>query len=61
MLMAKCCKRKIIRKSADNAMANFFPIEELKNPLICVFDFSVDKGTTQRFAKQTSSRLLVGI
>ena len=29
-------------------MANFFPIEELKNPLICV-DFSVGKGTTQGF------------
>ena len=53
--------RKIIRKSADNAIANFLPIEELNNPLICVIDFSVDKGTTQRFAKQTSSRLLVGI
>ena len=39
----------------------FLPIEELNNPLICVIDFSVDKGTTQRFAKQTSSRLLVGI
>jgi hypothetical protein len=35
--MAKCCKRKIIRKSAEIAMANFLPIEELKIPLIIWF------------------------
>jgi len=34
MFMAKCCKRKIIRKSAEIAMANFLPIEELRIPLI---------------------------
>jgi hypothetical protein len=39
ILMAKCCKRKTIRKNAESAMAIFFPIEDFKNPLIirCCF------------------------
>ena len=34
ILIAKCCRRNIIRKSAEIAIANFLPIEELKIPLI---------------------------
>jgi len=37
ILIAKCCRRKIIRKSAEIAIANFLPIEELKIPLIVWF------------------------
>ena len=32
--METCITRKIIRKSAESAMANFLPIEEFRIPLI---------------------------
>ena len=34
MFTAKWMTKKIIRKKAENAIAYFLPIEELKNPLI---------------------------
>lgn len=49
MFMAKCCKRKIIRKSAEIAMANFLPIEELKIPLIFWLIFMLAKVQRNHF------------
>ena len=46
--METCITRKIIRKSAESAMANFLPIEEFRIPLIVdlIFLFEQQKYST---------------
>ena len=36
MLIAKCCKRKNIKKKAESAIDTFFAMEEDNNPLIII-------------------------
>lgn len=49
-LIMKCCNKKIIRKSAESAMANFLPIEEFKIPLIVeVYVLLQQRYTTLKF------------
>ena len=44
-LIKKCCNRKISKKIADNAIVNFFPIEDRSRDSLAIKQFLICKVT----------------